>query len=72
MGASFVLSILTLKLKKYVKALAALDCEEYQGSIPPDIPVPTEILYEMKNNYNPNLDIRLVEQWYKEGVKENA
>lgn len=72
MGASLVLSILTLKLKKYVKALAALDCEEYQGNIPPDIPVPTEILYEMKNNYNPNLDIRLVEQWYKEGVKENA
>lgn len=72
MGASFVHAMLTLKLKRYVEALAALDCEEYGGAVPDDIPVPTELLHEMKNNYNPDIDIRLVEQWYKEGVKENA
>ena len=71
-GASFINSMLTLKLRKYVKALAALDCVEYDNNIPTDIPVPTEILYEMKNNYNPDTDIRLVEKWYMEGVKENV
>ena len=71
-GASFVLAMMSLKLMKYVKALAALDCEEYGNNLPADIPVPTEILLEMKKNYNPDIDIRLVEQWYMEGVKENA
>lgn len=71
-GASFVLATLTHKLKKNVKALAAIDCEGYGGNIPADIPVPTELLHEMKKNYNPDIDIRLVEQWYMEGVKENA
>lgn len=71
-GASFVLAMLTHKLKKNVKTLAALDCEGYGGNIPTDIPVPTEILLEMKKNYNPDIDIRLVEQWYMEGVKENV
>ncbi len=70
LGARLTQAALSEKLKKRVRGLASVDREEYAAGVPVDALMPKEMLTLMKDTYDSDLDIRIVEQWYREGLEE--
>lgn len=70
-GARMVHDVLTAILKSRVRGLAITDLGEYSGSGNIGDYTPAELLSVLGGIYDPNLDVKVMEAWYREYLKED-
>jgi hypothetical protein len=70
-GARMVHDVLTAILKSRVRGLAITDLGEYSGSGNIGDYTPAELLSVLGGIYDPNLDVKVMEEWYREYLKED-
>ena len=68
LGAHMVHGILTALLKSRVRALGTIDSADASGREGVQIPVPTEVLEMLRDRYDPEIDISVLESWYRDAL----
>ena len=69
LGARMIHGILTALLRSRVKALGAVDSADTTGEEGREIPVPGEVLEMLKDTYDPEIDLVILESWYREALR---
>ena len=68
LSARWVHEALTTFLKHHVTALGMIDAADAAGRKAEEFPVPVDILSILRNTYDPEIDMALLEEWYREGL----
>ena len=72
LSALFVTIVMEDILKSRIKGLALVDREEYRQGVPVSELKPEELLMEYRERYAPQLPVRMLFEWYEEGLKDDA
>ena len=72
LSALFVTIVMEDILKSRIKGLALVDREEYRQGVPVSELKPEEILMEYRERYAPQLPVRMLFEWYEEGLKDDV
>ena len=70
LGARWVRAELTELLKRQATALGLLDSADPEERAQAQIP--SELLEELRDAYDPEIEMKVLEDCYREGLRENA
>ena len=72
LGAHMVHGILTALLRSRVRALGAVDSADAFGREGTQPPVPIEVLEMLRDRYDPEIAISILESWYRDALRESV
>lgn len=63
---------LTELLKQHVTALGAIDAADIAEGKEEEVKMPSEILSMLRYTYDPEIDMEILEGWYRDSLRRNV